>query len=213
MGREAKFRKDLSMPGMLAEARRCFERVEDRVPGRGEPGGLPDVGSGGVLAEVSVAAEVRAGRARTRRRIGRDAAGEPSDAGIERAPSDARLRERLDELDPRELRRPFKRLFGLAQRGGVLKDFEWLGGRHLLSVDGTGHFSSPTVHCANCCVGVEYYHQSEAPGGSAGGSAALKQDGATRNAASGTRRSVRTSIRPAAGGGGGRPGVERAARL
>ena len=35
MGREAKFRKDLSMPGMLAEARRCFERVEDRVPGRG----------------------------------------------------------------------------------------------------------------------------------------------------------------------------------
>ena len=29
MGREAKFRKDLSMPGMVAEMRRCFERIED----------------------------------------------------------------------------------------------------------------------------------------------------------------------------------------
>ena len=76
------------------------------------------------------------------------------------------MRERLDALDPEELRRPFKRLFALAQRGGVLKEYEWLGGRHVLSVDGTGHFSSPTVHCDNCCVknrrdgGVEYYHQS-----------------------------------------------------
>ncbi len=35
MGREAKFRKDLSMPGMVAEMRRCFERVEDAVSSRG----------------------------------------------------------------------------------------------------------------------------------------------------------------------------------
>ena len=31
MGHEAGFRKDLSMPGMLAEMRRCFERVRDPV--------------------------------------------------------------------------------------------------------------------------------------------------------------------------------------
>ena len=35
MGREAKFRKDLSMPGMVAEMRRCFERIEDAVSSRG----------------------------------------------------------------------------------------------------------------------------------------------------------------------------------
>ena len=35
MGREARFRKDLSMPGMLAEMRRCFERVADPVVCRG----------------------------------------------------------------------------------------------------------------------------------------------------------------------------------
>ena len=35
MGREAGFRKDLSMPGMVAEMRRCFERVSDPVACRG----------------------------------------------------------------------------------------------------------------------------------------------------------------------------------
>ena len=42
--------------------------------------------------------------------------------GVERAPSDVRLRERLDVVDPRELRAPFKRLFARAQRGGALPD-------------------------------------------------------------------------------------------
>ena len=168
MGREAKFRKYLSMPGMLAEARRCFERVEDRVPGRGL--NLADCLMSG-LAVFSLKYPSLLKFEQDARGLGDGSDGTRRENlrtlfGIERAPSDARLRERLDELDPRELRRPFKRLFGLAQRGGVLKDFEWLGGRHLLSVDGTGHFSSPTVHCANCCVkeradgGVEYYHQS-----------------------------------------------------
>ena len=30
MGRKAKFRKVLSMPGLLAEMRRCFDGVEDQ---------------------------------------------------------------------------------------------------------------------------------------------------------------------------------------
>ena len=69
-------------------------------------------------------------------------------------------------MDPRELRAPFKRLFARAQRGGALAGFEWLEGRYLLSVDGTGHFSSSKVHCANCCERrhkdgtTTYYHQS-----------------------------------------------------
>ena len=68
MGREAKFRKDLSMPGMVAEMRRCFERVEDGgVDPGGESVGLSDVGSGDLRAEVSVAAAVRPGRAGARR--------------------------------------------------------------------------------------------------------------------------------------------------
>ena len=168
MGRKVKFRKDLSMPGMLAEMRRCFEGVADAVPGRGL--NLADCLMSG-LAVFSLKYPSLLRFERDARGLGDESDGTRRENlrtlfGIERAPSDVRLRERLDELDPRVLRRPYKRLFALAQRGGVLKDFEWLGGRHLLSVDGTGHFSSPTVHCENCCVkerrdgSREYYHQS-----------------------------------------------------
>ena len=168
MGREAKFRKDLSMPGMLAEIRRCFERVEDPVASRGVT--LTDCLMSGLA--------VFALKYPSLLQFERDARGlgEASDGlrrenlrslfGVGRAPSDSRMRERLDELDPAELRRAYKGLFALAQRGGVLKEFEWLGGRHVLSVDGTGHFSSPTVHCGSCCVKrrkdgtTTYYHQS-----------------------------------------------------
>ena len=165
MGREAKFRKDLSMPGMVAEMRRCFERIGTGCRAGGESAGLPDVGSGDLRAEYPSLLQFE----RDARGLGEPSAREGnlrSLFGIGRAPSDSRMRERLDALDPEELRRPFKRLFALAQRGGVLREYEWLGGRHVLSVDGTGHFSSPTVHCGNCCEkkrrdgSVEHCHQS-----------------------------------------------------
>ena len=168
MGREAKFRKDLSMPGMLAEVRGCFERVADPVACRGVE--LSDCLMSGLavfsLKYPSLLQFEQDARGIGEARDGLRRENLRSLFGIERAPSDSRMRERLDELDPAELRRPFKRLFALAQRGGVLKEFEWLGGLHLLSVDGTGHFSSPTVHCGHCCVknhkdGTKtYYHQS-----------------------------------------------------
>ena len=114
--------------------------------------------------------------------------------GIVRAPSDSWMRERLDVLDAEELRRPFK-LLSLAQRGA--EEYEWLGGRHMLSVDGTGCFSSPTVHCDNCCKknrrhgSVEYCHQScndwqspvrgaGASGAPGGGSAGADPEGGRR---------------------------------
>ena len=82
-----------------------------------------------------------------------------------RAPSDTALRERLDEVDPRALRRAFTRLFHVLQRGGGLEGFTTLDGHYLLSVDGTGYFSSSRVHCASCCEKhhrdgrTTYYHQ------------------------------------------------------
>ena len=70
--------------------------------------------------------------------------------GVKDVPSDTRMREVLDEVDPTELRKPFKELFAIAQRGKVLEKFEYLDGSYLLSVDGTGYFSSDTVHCKSC---------------------------------------------------------------
>ena len=85
--------------------------------------------------------------------------------GIERAPCDTALRERLDEVDPRQLRAVFKRVFARLQRGKGLEGFTCLDGHYLLSVDGTGYFSSSSVHCKNCCEKhhrdghTTYYHQ------------------------------------------------------
>ena len=75
------------------------------------------------------------------------------------------MRERLDALSPNNLRRPFKTIFALLQRGKVLERYKFLNKYYVLSIDGTGHYSSNKVNCKNCCVkkhhkGEEtYYHQ------------------------------------------------------
>ena len=84
---------------------------------------------------------------------------------IKSPPSDTYMRERLDALEPYALRPSFKRIFFLLQRGKALESFQFLDGYYLLSVDGTGHFSSDKVHCSNCCEKhhfdgkITYYHQ------------------------------------------------------
>ena len=37
------------------------------------------------------------------------------------------------------------------QRGKVLEAYRYLGGYHIISLDGTGQFSSEKVHCESCC--------------------------------------------------------------
>lgn len=84
---------------------------------------------------------------------------------VEQFPSDTYLRERLDDLDPKQIRPVFKKIFSEVQRGKCLEEFEFLDGRYLLALDGTGEFSSSTICCAQCCKkehqngSVTYYHQ------------------------------------------------------
>ena len=85
--------------------------------------------------------------------------------GVENAPSDTCMRERLDVVEARQLRKPFKKIFAYLQRGKALEKFRYLDGHHIISIDGTGQYSSNSVHCENCCEKhhrngtVEYYHQ------------------------------------------------------
>lgn len=76
--------------------------------------------------------------------------------GVNHVPSDTYMRQQLDEVDPKTLRKPFKLFFAQLQRGKALEAYQYLGGHYLLSLDGTGHFSSHKVHCDNCC---EKHHQ------------------------------------------------------
>lgn len=85
--------------------------------------------------------------------------------GVERAPCDTQLRERLDEVDLACVRPAFKKVFSFLQRGKALEKYQFINGHYLLLADGTGFFSSKNVHCQNCCVknhrdgSKSYYHQ------------------------------------------------------
>lgn len=80
-------------------------------------------------------------------------------------PCDTYMRERLDELSPRYLRKPFKKILAYLQRGKVLDRYNYMGGYKLISLDGTGQYSSKKVRCKNCCIKkhrngeITYYHQ------------------------------------------------------
>src|SRR6266851_2052003 len=85
--------------------------------------------------------------------------------GIEHVPCDTHMRERLDPVSPESLRPSFKSVFRQLQRGKALEAMVFLDGHYLVALDGTGYFSSPTVHCASCPHKVHrngsitYYHQ------------------------------------------------------
>lgn len=84
---------------------------------------------------------------------------------IEHVSSDTHVRERLDEVDPQELRRTYKTLFAQCQRSRHLELFKFHEDRYLMPLDGTGYFHSKEIHCENCCQKnhrdgtVSYYHQ------------------------------------------------------
>ena len=154
-------RKTLSMPGLLAAVRGCFQAIDDDTAGRGFT--LVDyLMSGLAVFGLKYASLLQFDRGRDDDIVRANLA---SLYGIDRAPSDTALRERLDEVDPSLLRRAFRRVLHLLQRGKGLEDFIWWAGHYLLSVDGTGCFYSDTVHCERCCERhhrdgrVSYYHQ------------------------------------------------------
>ena len=74
----------------------------------------------------------------------------PTIYGIPHAPCDTRMRERLDPVAPESLRPSFTLVFRQLQRGKALEPMVFLDGHYLVALDGTGYFSSPTIHCDAC---------------------------------------------------------------
>ena len=144
------FRRHLSMPGMMRMVRSSFQRIPDPVASRGLT--QSDCLMSGLavflfkfpsLPEFDKASRLN---------------GEPVVVmklkrlfKIGRVPSDTSMRERLDRVDPGDLRRPFTRLFAALQRGKVLESFKVLDRYLVISIDGTGYFSSSKIKCKHCC--------------------------------------------------------------
>ena len=70
--------------------------------------------------------------------------------GIGQVPCDTQMRDILDLVDPEQLRPVFNEVFRALQRGKALEPFVFHEGCYLLLLDGTGYFSSPSVHCESC---------------------------------------------------------------
>ncbi len=142
------FRKPLRAPGVLRVGRGGFARIEEPVASRGLP-----------LTDCLMSARARVGlNYASLLSFEQDARGEERTRanlrnldGVERAPSDTAMRERRAEVAPRSRRRAFKRVLAALPRGGGRRDFTWLDDPYLLSVDGTGGFSSQQGYCAHCC--------------------------------------------------------------
>lgn len=159
-----KLRETLSMPGLLLTARRSFDKVTDHRNSSQREYSLSDsLMSGLAIFGMKYPSLLQ---------FDKDSRHElPVQHnlkvlyGLDKTPSDTQVRQILDPVDPKSLRPAFKSLFAAAQRGKVLEQFQFYRGSTLVSLDGTGYFSSHQIHCDNCCVkehrdgSTTYYHQ------------------------------------------------------
>ncbi len=69
---------------------------------------------------------------------------------IETVPSDSQLRTVLDEVSPEAIRPLFKDALVQLERSKELSELVYFGKYYLLTLDGSGYFSSKKVHCEAC---------------------------------------------------------------
>lgn len=70
--------------------------------------------------------------------------------GIGSIPCDTSIRHILDGLKPIDLRPAFKDIFARMQRAKILEKYIYMDDCYLLSLDGTGYFSSPKLNSPAC---------------------------------------------------------------
>lgn len=85
---------------------------------------------------------------------------------LEQVPSDTQMRAILDDVDPQNVKSSYGDIFRELQRGKALEKMVFMEGCYLLSLDGTGYFSSQKVRCNSCLERVNkktgevtYLHQ------------------------------------------------------
>jgi len=69
---------------------------------------------------------------------------------VSSVPKDTCMREVLDEIDPDHIKPAFTDFFFELQRGKYIEQYRVLKDSYIVSVDGSGYFSSSTIHCPGC---------------------------------------------------------------
>ena len=157
-----KLRKTLSAPGLLGTIRGRFYRIPDHRTDRCSIRLVDALMSGVAVFGLKCPSLLQFDRHRQDPVIAHNL---HTLYGVKQTPCDTQMREILDGVDPIHLRPAFKAVFSQVQRGKALEAYAYLDGYYLMSVDGTGYFSSSSIHCDQCCVKnhrngqVTYYHQ------------------------------------------------------
>ena len=153
-----KGRKHLSADALLAEVRRGFETIADHRLSHPEIALADALMAAFALYALKAPSLLAFDHQRTEGNL-------HTIYGIKRVPCDTAMREILDPVAPAAVRPVFTRLFRHLQRGKALESFTFLDGHYLVALDGTGYFSSKTIHCAACLQQVHrngsitYSHQ------------------------------------------------------
>lgn len=157
-------RKHLSVPGLLTRARNQFHKIKDPLLGKTRYTLVDCLLSGLALFGMKYPSLLKFDED-THAQEGRIRHNLKKLYQVDQAPCDTYFRERLDQVEPHELQRVMNRLIAQLQRSKVLETYRFFDDYLLLSIDGTGYFSSHEVHCESCCVKhhrdetVTYYHQ------------------------------------------------------
>ena len=153
-------RKHLSADALFCSLRAAFEEVPNHRP----PGAIISLADA-LMAGLAVFALKDPSLLAFDQRRRDDAKNLQMIFHIEHVPCDTQMREILDSLDAEALRPAFREVFRQLQRGKVLERMVFFEGHYLLSLDGSGYFSSDKIHCESCMQKtsrngkVSYYHQ------------------------------------------------------
>ena len=157
-----KLRKHLHMPGLLKRVRSQFEKIKDPLLNNSKFPLVECLMSGLALFGLKYSSLLQFEKACNEEGIVKHNL--KTLYGISRVPSDTYFRERLDEVDPRYLQTSMNRVIAQLQRGKLLEAYRFFDDHYLVSIEGTGYFSSHEIHCESCCVrhhrngSVTYYH-------------------------------------------------------
>jgi hypothetical protein len=84
--------------------------------------------------------------------------------GMAKIPTDNHIRSMLDPVHPSHLQPSFDQAVAMLRTHGGMKEFERLGGRALIALDGTEYFCSYKLGCPQCLTRkrsngkTEFYH-------------------------------------------------------
>jgi hypothetical protein len=146
MTQKIKLRNDLNADALFSQVRSGFEKIPDHRSNNIKISLSDALMSGFAMFSLKVPS-LLAFKARQS-----DDTNLQTIYNIENVPSDTQMRTILDEVEPADIEPSFNDIFRKLQRGKVLEPMVFMNRCYLVSIGGTGYFSSNKIHCDSYCM-------------------------------------------------------------